>query len=210
MKTLTELKAIVTNVETVGEKLTGTQLVTIYNEVSETPIKKFKDKATGIQSVLKVVNSKIDELSETKEAPLKENKIPAKEETKVEKPKFNATYAYTKQRDLLAELKSKSMENFRFGLTVIGKNGDDGLLRDRISVKLKGKRDAIGTISVQLGTEEATQTLHLNDELIVLNESTIELNEMVQIVSDKLDEYKSELDKTQAEESDKVEETTDK
>ena len=161
-------------------------IVEVYNKLAvilgETRIKKFATKSAGETRVLKIANKVVQLSKSQEELPMTEVQtettetvvVKEKKERKPRKPSFGAMYSFGRQKALLALIKSDVVvDGQRATIRVVGKNGDDGLSRDRIVVLVKGTKESIATISVALG-EDGIRTYVTDTQNIVLSNDDVE------------------------------------
>lgn len=149
-------------------KVTMGELVSTYNELAEKPVAKFPTKDKGAQRIAKLYDLIVDETSvepkndkpvvEVKE-PVEPTKTVPKKEKEPKEPKVKAYKKADSWRNLKELQNNLNVALDRFGnvkacMSVHKVDGEgDKYLRDQVTIKIAGRREALGRVRIILGEE---------------------------------------------------------
>ena len=192
---------------------TVAELLQFYNDLPGVKkLNKFASKAAAFTKIIGELKKHIDTDAVSDEKPAtvtttksnkkekvmskadqKQNEKPAPKEAK---PKFGTMYSFSRQKDVQVESKSK-LVNGKLQFKIVGKNGDDNLLRDRLLLKVVGVKDPVAVITCELG-ENGKQILTHNDVQTEVQLDTVCEN-LQQIIDATLEASKAEREAAEAE-----------
>jgi hypothetical protein len=193
---------LIATLATVTLDLSASAILTIYNDIAGQfdikTVKRFSTKAAAFSRTEKMIEGVIADLpKEVIETPdfsneefIKTGKIVdvVSDSPKVVKapkaPKFTPAYSWRRQGTLLTLLKKLTIENVKFGMGVVGANGDNDCLRDKISIKLSGTKTPLARIAVKLG-ENGLREIYIPENvntLVLDNEDNVAVTQIVSYI----------------------------